>query len=255
MTTIPDSGKVSGENALRIGLTYDERNFGILQKGAESDPNRRYRRGLNENGAQEVVLSPAMPPEEVEALLPTLHGLLLPGGCDVDPKCYGEEAHPKLGRIEPRFDAFEFRMLDYAAARNLPVFAICRGHQVLNVYYGGSLIQDIPDEMGKAAVTHEFPGHGPGNHDIAIEPASRMRDIFGVSRASVNTYHHQSARVVGKGLKVTARSDDGVIEAIELDGPRYVLGVQFHPEKTLRNAHSIALFVRFVAECARNREG
>lgn len=161
-----------------------------------------------------------------------LDGLLLPGGHDVDPDRYGEEPNQKLEAIDQVRDATEILLAKMAMDEGLPVLGVCRGAQVINVAAGGSLYQDLASMYGKPVLRH-FQQHleeGPSHH-IDIEVGSRLHAICGSPRVRVNTYHHQAVKDLGAGLKITARSTDGVVEAIEgLNDDTFILGVQWHPE-------------------------
>jgi len=157
-----------------------------------------------------------------------LDGLVLTGGGDVDPAAYGEMPRPEVGGINDVRDESERALLRAALEVELPVLAVCRGCQVLNVERGGTLHQHLPDVVG-----HDEHRHAPmvfGEVKVTAEPGSRTSSVFGPI-ATVLCSHHQSIKDVGAGLVPTARADDGVIEAVELAGAPFVLGVQWHPEE------------------------
>jgi gamma-glutamyl-gamma-aminobutyrate hydrolase PuuD len=157
-----------------------------------------------------------------------LHGLVLTGGGDVDPQAYGEEPDPETGGVNPIRDDSERALLAAALKIDLPVLAICRGCQILNVELGGTLHQHVPDVVG-----HDSHRTAPmvfGDVDVTTEPGSRAAGVFG-SATTVLCSHHQSINVIGRGLVPSARAADGVIEAVELPSSRFVLGVQWHPEE------------------------
>src|SRR3954469_10618306 len=190
-----------------------------------------YVESLQRAGAQEAVLGPRhLDHGEALAVLERFDGVLLPGGGDVIPERYGApRAEQTYGTI-PLRDEFEFALCNAALELSLPLFAICRGTQVLNVALGGTLTQHITDD---------FPGHGtPGVeggqhvHDISIEVESRAGAAMGTTRASCSCHHHQAVARVGRGLRVTGRSDDGIVETMELEGSTWVTAVQWHPEDT-----------------------
>jgi putative glutamine amidotransferase len=181
-------------------------------------------------------------------------GLLLAGGGDVDPSLYGEAAHRTFSAAETGRDAYEIELVRLALDADLPVFAICRGVQLLNVARGGSLIQDIPSQIPDALPhTLEVPPHEPFElaHDVRIEPGSRLAAAMGershaARSCEVNSRHHQAVRTPGEGLVVTATAPDGVIEAVEDPARRFCLGVQWHPENFYRTGEFRSLFEAFI---------
>lgn len=235
-----------------IGLIYTLED---LEKEAldPAAPRRQYRDAIEENGGRIVVLGQGRPASEITAILETLDGVLLPGGIDVDPKFYGEAPSPKLEKTDAALDALEFRVLEYAKDHCLPVLGICRGHQVLNVFYGGSLIQDIPTEHeSEIEVVHRG---GTRKHTIAIEEGSLLHELLGATEFEVNTYHHQAVKRLAEGFKATAHTKDGIVEAIESQGDVFILGVQFHPERMRAATPGVdALFQHFLKEVEKVRQ-
>jgi putative glutamine amidotransferase len=163
-----------------------------------------------------------------EAVIAILDGLVLTGGGDVDPTAYGEQPRPEVAGVNPLRDDSERALLAAALRADLPVLAICRGVQVLNVELGGSLHQHLPDVV--ANNDHRRAPLVFGEVGITTVPGSRAADVFG-STPTVLCSHHQAIDRLGSGLEVTATSADGVIEAVELPSARFVLGVQWHPEE------------------------
>lgn len=183
-------------------------------------------------------------------LLAPFDGLLLTGGADVDPSLYGQEPHPMVYGTDPMLDRFELALVDVALGRNMPILAICRGHQLLNVALGGTLDQHITDRPGLLA--HGDPSSGPGGgtpHEVSIEPNTILADALGTTRCTVRSHHHQAVDELAPKAKVTARSDDDVLEGFELsDG--WVVAVQWHPEVTAaEDAVQQRLFDSFAAAC------
>jgi len=197
-----------------------------------------YVRSVEQSGAVPVVLPP-VPPADVPALLDRLDGILLSGGADVDPAVYGQEPHPRLGRVNRRRDEFELALVREALRRDVAILAICRGHQVLNVATGGTLVQDIAS-LVQGQVRHD--GKGPRwrcAHRVEVTTPSRLREILGEDALSVNSIHHQAVDRVGDGLVVSARCpEDGVIEGLERPASRFVVAVQWHPESFWNRADS-----------------
>jgi putative glutamine amidotransferase len=172
-------------------------------------------------------------------------GLLLTGGHDVDPVLFGQLPHPTFTPSEPGRDAYEMRLLREAARADLPVLAICRGMQVLNVAHGGSLVQDIPDLL-PAAHSHWLRAH-----EVAVTDGSLLQRLLvaggcAADRMQVNSRHHQAIGQLGHGLATGATTDDGVIEAIEMPSAGFCLGVQWHPEESSATPVSAALFEAFI---------
>jgi len=208
-----------------------------------------YVRSVECSGAAPVVLPP-LGPEAAPAVLDRLDGLLLSGGVDLDPALYGRGRHPKLGRVDRQRDEFELALTRAALERDLPILAICRGQQVLNVATGGTLIQDIPSEL-KGVVTHDAPGRRTRrSHAVELTAGSKLRQILGGGALSVNSFHHQAIDALGDGLAVCGRCpEDGVIEAVEMKHRCFVLGVQWHPESFWKRASFQALFDAHAAAC------
>lgn len=182
-------------------------------------------------------------PAVIADYLARLDGLLMPGGADIPPSEYGEEPHPTVEVLEDKRFRFE-KALGKAWIEHTgkPLLGICLGSQWINVFHGGSLVQDIPSEIGG--------NHRGTTHQVVLEPGTRLQRIFGESGFEVNSWHHQAVDVsgLGKNLRVAARGADGVIEATETTDPqRFLIGVQWHPEKMLpgdaRQAKLIAAFV------------
>jgi putative glutamine amidotransferase len=189
-----------------------------------------YVRAVEKAGGLPVVLAPGWPADAAE-LLSRLDGLLLTGGADMDPVLYGQEAHETVTRVIPERDAFEIALCREALRRDQPLLAICRGHQVLNVATGGTLIQDIPSEVSGAFDHDPDRERWETAHEVRILPRTRLREILGAETIAVNSFHHQAVRDLGEGLVVSAASTvDGVIEGIEAPGRRLAVGVQWHPE-------------------------
>ena len=189
-----------------------------------------YVRAVESAGGLPLVLAPGTP-EDAPLLLDRLDGLLLTGGADVDPTHYGEEPHESVTRVIPERDALELSLSREALRRDLPMLAICRGHQVLNVATGGTLVQDLPSQW-RGAMNHD-PDIERWSlaHDVRILPGTRLREILGRDRVAVNSFHHQAVSRPGTGVVVSAYSEgDEVIEAIELPEKRLAVGVQWHPE-------------------------
>ena len=174
--------------------------------------------------------APDGPEAGADQVVDVLDGLVLTGGGDVDPAAYGEDPDPEVGGVNPVRDASERALLAAALQADLPVLAICRGCQVLNVYLGGTLHQHLPDVIGN--LDHRKVAMQFEDVDVATEPGTRTAAVFGPT-TTVRCSHHQAIRDLGRDLVVTARAGDGVIEAVELPSARFVLAVQWHPEEAM----------------------
>jgi gamma-glutamyl-gamma-aminobutyrate hydrolase PuuD len=184
-------------------------------------------------------------------VIAALDGLILTGGGDVDPAAYDQKARPEVGGVNPVRDASERALLAAALEADLPVLAICRGIQVLNVELGGTLHQHLPDVVGNT--THRSAPLVFGEVAMTVTPGSRAAAVFG-EHPTVLCCHHQAIAELGRGLQVTARSSDGVIEAVELPDARFVLGVQWHPEEG-QDPRPFAALVAAAAERRLEQEG
>lgn len=197
-----------------------------------------------------------LPPQPVSAeiarsVVSALDGLIVAGGADVDPARYGQQPHPRTGTPRTDRDAWEDALLAEAIAIELPFLGICRGAQVLNVALGGTLVQHLPDVVGTEKYQPAPAIFGEG--EVTIEPGSRLEGMLapGTTTLPVHYYHHQALDEVADGLTVTARSEDGVIEAVELDSVPFGVAVQWHPEE---NASDRRLFAGLVDAARTHRE-
>jgi putative glutamine amidotransferase len=161
----------------------------------------------------------------------SVSGLVLTGGEDVDPARYGEKRHEKVRSVNPARDATEAALIEAARSRGKPVLAICRGIQILNVALGGTLVQDIPSQCDTRISHDEDTQRDSRTHEISVERGSLIAKAVGAEHLTVNSFHHQSVKRVADGMRVTARSPDGVIEGIESTSDWWVMGVQWHPEE------------------------
>ncbi|RMD81596.1 MAG: gamma-glutamyl-gamma-aminobutyrate hydrolase family protein [Candidatus Dadabacteria bacterium] len=196
-------------------------------------------------------LEVAILPDGDAAMIERLDGLVLAGGGDLDPELYGGSAHPTIYHVDRRRDEFELRLLDRALAAGMPILAICRGMQILNVAFGGSLVPHIPERYG-LRVAHRLPPRKPVPHAVIVRAETRVAQALGGrKRVEVVSWHHQAPDAVGEGLAVVAHAPDGVIEALEADDCAWVVGVQWHPElDAARNPAQADLFRGFAAAAA-----
>ena len=229
-----------------VGITSyaEEARWGVWELPAALIP-LSYVRAVEKAGGRALLVPPC--PEGVEETLDALDGVILSGGADLDPESYGAEAHPETNGTRPERDSAELALLERALARDMPVLAICRGSQVLNVARGGDLVQHLPEVVG-----HENHKHTPGvfaDHGVEMVPGTRLHEVVG-EHAPVKSHHHQGYGRLGEGLREAARADDGTVEAIEDPSRRFVLGVLWHPEED----EDSALFAALVQEAKRYRE-
>jgi putative glutamine amidotransferase len=219
--------------------------FGVWEDDAALIP-AAYVRALEAAGGRALLVPPSM--EGIDETLDALDGLLFSGGSDLDPDLYGQETHAETNGVVPERDRAELALLRAALERDMPVLAVCRGSQVLNVARGGDLVQHLPDVVGD-----EKHKHTPGvfaDHDVDLVSGTRVQQILG-DHAPVKSHHHQGYGQLGEGLREAARADDGTIEALEDPSRRFALGVLWHPEA----GEDFALFEALVEEARAYHEG
>jgi len=181
------------------------------------------------------VLLPPTEPFSLDELLSPLKGVVLVGGGDLDPAMYGETPHHTVEGVDPIRDRFEIEIAKWALQHDLPLLGICRGMQVLNVAAGGTLIQDIPSQMGSSLQHRQIDAIDHPVHLVRIEPDSRLARTYGCTEIHVNTGHHQAIDQVAPGFRATALAEDGIIEGIESENKSWIIGVQWHPELMFNN--------------------
>jgi putative glutamine amidotransferase len=210
---------------------------------------------LERAGALPVMIPCGLQHDTLRAIYERVDAVLIPGGGDVDPVHYGADRHPLTERIDPERDATELLVARWAIEDDLPLFGICRGHQVMNVAMGGTLVQDIPSRFASDLI-HDTPGDLPRRatiHQVNINPASRLAAIVGTTTVAVNSFHHQSVEQPAPAANVTAFAPDGIVEALERPDRRFVLSVQWHPEDMAGDDEAMQrLFDAFV-DAARER--
>lgn len=240
----------------RIGIS------GSIITTGDSDPvfasyerayvNDDYISAVEKSGALPLILPIVDDEENIRDLVLSCDGIILSGGYDVDPSYWGEEISPKLERIFPRRDAFELKLIQYAREYQKPILGICRGHQILNVAFGGSLYQDLSfaPNLEKRIQHVQTAKYFEATHSIQMEEESFLYSIFGKS-TRVNSYHHLAVKELGKDLKVTAISSDGIVEGIEYTGENnFIVGLQFHPEMMHRHHEkALEIFKEFIKKC------
>lgn len=207
-----------------------------------------YVASVEASGGRARVLEVSDSPRKV---LAEVQGVLLTGGGDIDPVFYGEDRHPTIEDAEPGRDEFELDLARRAVDADLPVLAICRGAQILNVACGGSLVQDIPSAVTSDLRHTITTAKNEIAHDVQITPGSRLESALGAAvtpahTCRVNSRHHQSVARVGRGLNAVATAPDGVVEAIEAPAADFCIGVQWHPENFVDGGEFKPLFDAFV---------
>ena len=205
-----------------------------------------YVRAIERAGARPLLVPPTR--ERVDETLDALDGIVFTGGSDLDPETYGAEPHPETFGVHRERDDAELALLRGALARDMPLLGICRGIQVLNVGLGGDLHQHLPEVVGHEGHKNDPPGEFV-EHDVAIEPETRLAQVLG-ERTTVKSHHHQGLARVGDGLVTAAHAEDGAVEAVEAPGRRFAVGVLWHPEA----GEDAALFEAFVEEARRYAE-
>jgi putative glutamine amidotransferase len=231
----------------RVGVPWRTATEERANRRAKIEP---YLRAVELAGGEPVLISLVAPAEELRLQAEKLDGIVLTGSpADLDPAHFRAKRHPATADADAARERADFALLEHALAKHKPVLAICYGIQSLNVFLGGSLIQDIPTEIGSQIL------HSPDEDDQpdGTEPADpihgaqfnagRVFDLSGGARAEVNSSHHQSVLIPGRGLRITAHASDGVVEAVEWTGDsNWILGVQWHPERMPGDALARALF-------------
>lgn len=213
--------------------------------------NQDYVAAIKKGGGIPLIIPVQQDKDDIFELINRVDGVLLMGGDDIDPLLYNEAPIHELGMIMRDVDDFYLKCIEYAEILNKPTLGICRGHQMLNIAYGGNLYQDLPSQK-KDSIKHNQNSlkHYP-THSIQIEKDSSLYKLFDHS-LMVNSYHHQAIKDMAKDFKVIATAQDGVIEAIEKTTNTYMLGVQWHPEMMLSkdNPDMLKLMKYFISKCS-----
>jgi putative glutamine amidotransferase len=216
---------------IRVGIPYRTRKEELSNK---RDAYEKYVMAVQSAGAEPVEISLGHSPAQLRDLASSLDAIVLPGSpADVEPSLFRAARHPNTAESDADRERTDFALLDHAVTEHKPVLAICYGVQSLNVFLGGSLIQDVPSEI-HTRIQHAWTGHeGPEpHHDVTFDAGSRIAQLAGVAKSRVNSSHHQSVLQPGRNLRVVAHAPDGVIEAVEWTGDaNWIMGVQWHPER------------------------
>ena len=228
---------------MKIAISISD---GERAKGATSP----YFKALVAAGARPEELALIGPKDSPPPRAEDFDGILFAGGEDVDPSYYGEKKRHANLQVDRARDAFEWALLDRTLARRLPVLGICRGTQIINVKFGGSLYQDLPSEVHLELEHRQMENRDETTHNVTLtDPDSRLAQAFQGS-CSVNSMHHQAIKRIGRGLKVSAHSEDGLAEAVEAAGDYpFLLAVQWHPEEIADRADQRKIFEQFLAKC------
>ncbi|GAC1700631.1 MAG: gamma-glutamyl-gamma-aminobutyrate hydrolase family protein [Ktedonobacteraceae bacterium] len=194
--------------------------------------NKAYVQAIEDAGGVPILIPILKDIQRLSTLLPHINGLLLPGGIDIHPSCYQEEEHPTLQETDRQLDKLELALTRWALQKDIPVLGICRGLQMINVASGGTLYQDLASEYA-GSLHHANGNMQPGEitHSVQIDPGSQIEKVLGVREVPANSLHHQAIKKPGTGIIISGRSEDSVVELIELPGKRFVLAVQCHPEE------------------------
>ena len=197
-----------------------------------------YTDAITENGATPLVIPPFTEAnaDALYALMDKCDGFLFTGGGDIDPVHYGMKKWDTCGESISKRDKFELLSFSYAMSSGKPILGICRGCQLINIALGGTLIQDIPSAVPTAFRHTSNSTANPTYHEIDIPSNSPLLKLADAPRVKINSFHHQSADRIGKDLKVLATSTDGIVEGVYLDGGRYLIGVQWHPEREYKES-------------------
>jgi putative glutamine amidotransferase len=211
--------------------------------------NSAYLRAVQQAGGVPVLLPPPLDAEARMALCARLHALVLTGGGDIDPARFDETPHSTVYDVSAARDQLELDLVHDALGRRVPLLAICRGIQVLNVALGGTLYQDIPSEVGGGIVHSQTEPRHVTTHHVSVGEGTRLASVLGAREIEVNSFHHQAVKDLGQGLKPVAWSPDGIVEGLEMpDAEGLVLAVQWHPEDLVdHDAGARALFAAVVA--------
>lgn len=211
-------------------LLMPEPTFTYSEKNAL---NLSYTRAVSAAGGVPVILPYTLSEEELIPALELCDGFIVPGGGDMSSRFFHESPHPCAGTEDLNLDRLELAALDYLFRHGVPTLGICRGCQVMNVFAGGSIYQDLPSQYGEGLIRHRQTGdRGVPTHAVALTAGSRLAELLGEKKVYTNSMHHQAVRVPGKGFAVSAAAEDGVIEAIEHENGVWT-GVQWHPEELL----------------------
>jgi len=236
----------------RVGIPYRTRKEELTDQCHNIAP---YLQAVRLGGGEPVTISLTLSPQALESLSQTLDALVLPGSpADVDPSRFHSPRHSKTAPADRDRERTDFALLKHAFAERKPLLAICYGIQSMNVFLGGTLVQDIPTEV-YTKIQHSWPGQDAPEpqHPVLFEPGSRLARLAGAGAGRVNSSHHQSVLDPGRNLRVVARAPDGVIEAVEATGNSgLIMGVQWHPERMTESDPLARALFRELVDAARH---
>lgn len=211
-----------------------------------------YIRAIYTAGGVPVLLPCVDDPETLDSYVSLCDGFFFTGGVDIDPARYGESVHEACGKIYPFRDEYELALFDRAIATPKPILGICRGIQLINVALDGTLYQDIPSERPSEVPHRQSEPETTPSHSVRVVVGTPLYELVGVDRMKANSFHHQALKTLGRGLRVMAEADDGIVEGVYLEGERYLRAYQWHPERLFEtDAHNRLIFDDFINACRR----
>ncbi|OQA03904.1 MAG: putative glutamine amidotransferase [bacterium ADurb.Bin400] len=207
-----------------------------------------YTKAVLNAGGIPIILSSIKDSSLIKEYIGLCDGFIFTGGYDIEPSLYNETPHETVTDTDPLRDWFEPRLMQTAMKHDLPILAICRGHQMLNVVRGGTLWQDLPSERPASTVNHrQIEKHDIPSHSITLQPSTKLFKIVGSPSIMVNSRHHQAIKTLGSDLVATAHSEDGIIEAIEDPNAKFIVGIQSHPEDLIKTTdYAAKIFSTFI---------
>lgn len=233
-----------------VGSLSNESRQNIMESTERVFTSEKYVQCVERAGGIPIVLTHISEILDIKEQIEVCDGILLCGGTDIHPFYYGEEPHEKLGFVNSKEDEYQIKVARMTLNAHKPILGVCRGHQLLNVVCGGTLYQDM-SQIDEDTIKHDqISKRYEPYHSVSISKNSILEEVLGASTL-VNSIHHQCIKELGKGLKVTARAKDGVIEAIEMGGRDFVVGVQWHPEDMAMNSdeNMLKIFKKFINKC------
>ncbi len=209
-----------------------------------------YIRAIENSGGIPIMLPYVEGDDAIRRFADMCDGFCFTGGVDVNPERYGESVKPECGEIQYERDELEFRVLDKIVGTSKPILAVCRGAQLINVYFGGSLYQDIPSEIETEILHNQAEPRFSPSHSVELIPGTPLAALIGKRRMIANSFHHQAIRELGRGLRVMATASDGIIEGVYSDNPQYVRAYQWHPERLHgQDGDNTLIFDDFIKAC------